>query len=752
LRTSESTLEFLVKNVIEGKVIILGSRLPQVDPTLAPDFRIHNFTGLSVKECQLLLEKSGVLFSPHDESKLKSEIFRISNGNPFILRTVIAAPILESRELSHLDILESLPKIGSRYWTKVFSHLDGKQIQILTNASLIIYDLDFHSEIIQEIPRTDLQFLETCGVLSKHSGKFLVLDLARNYLMTCSDLSLDDVRTKLLDKLTIRTSRSSLKDKLNIQVELRDHSSAAATASLLVPLMYKAGEITDLIQLSNSIWKDLSIEALLERRKALILNNQIKQAHREMELMLNESKEFASSPNFLLAHARNFYSLGNFVRSLKIVDSVIEDSKPTALVHLEALIQKSIIQGTSQPEAASETLKNIESLIHSNQIHGSAIEARFYFSKGLLANEEGNYLKAFEFYDRSERLYTDLGLEAEVLNPFLSKVSALMDLGRIAEFNQELLKLKRISESQGNELVLDLALDLEAYNAFLFGDLQAATSLWKKISCRSGSLPSTKREIYFSVWLLFSKLFLGNIPEAQKLAAHLEEQEVIQRDAQRSSFVNFLRGTIGIFQNCSADSIYDLEVKILGSSIRDEFKAAALTILLKLRLEKSVVKHISDFVIDEIQKLKPTYWIDSILTSAASKLAQKTDQQTLKVYLFEKAKQLRLEVLPSEKASQGLELDFQAGLLKYQGFSKDLTDKPIALRFLQCLLESSPNRVSKEKLVNAVWTESYNPLIHDSRIYTNIKRLRATLGEMNLANAIISRDNEYQLNLELIRL
>jgi len=41
------------------------------------------------------------------------------------------------------------------------------------------------------------------------------------------------------------------------------------------------------------------------------------------------------------------------------------------------------------------------------------------------------------------------------------------------------------------------------------------------------------------------------------------------------------------------------------------------------------------------------------------------------------------------------------------------------------LLASQPGKVfSKEDLVDKIWRESYNPMIHDSKVYTSISRLR----------------------------
>jgi DNA-binding winged helix-turn-helix (wHTH) protein len=41
------------------------------------------------------------------------------------------------------------------------------------------------------------------------------------------------------------------------------------------------------------------------------------------------------------------------------------------------------------------------------------------------------------------------------------------------------------------------------------------------------------------------------------------------------------------------------------------------------------------------------------------------------------------------------------------------------------LLAATPGKVfTKEDLVDKIWRESYNPMIHDSKVYTSISRLR----------------------------
>ena len=72
--------------------------------------------------------------------------------------------------------------------------------------------------------------------------------------------------------------------------------------------------------------------------------------------------------------------------------------------------------------------------------------------------------------------------------------------------------------------------------------------------------------------------------------------------------------------------------------------------------------------------------------------------------------------------------------------------KPI-LHAMYLFLQSK-NGVEKEELVEHVWQESYNPLIHDDRIYKTIGRLRKALGDDLKAPRILTQvGRQYFLQL-----
>lgn len=76
-------------------------------------------------------------------------------------------------------------------------------------------------------------------------------------------------------------------------------------------------------------------------------------------------------------------------------------------------------------------------------------------------------------------------------------------------------------------------------------------------------------------------------------------------------------------------------------------------------------------------------------------------------------------------AKLGASVDETAGEVffkgkKILGFSKKPTLRQILIR----LLESHPSSLSKAGLAAAVWGETYSPLVHDSRIYTSVQRIK----------------------------
>ena len=83
----------------------------------------------------------------------------------------------------------------------------------------------------------------------------------------------------------------------------------------------------------------------------------------------------------------------------------------------------------------------------------------------------------------------------------------------------------------------------------------------------------------------------------------------------------------------------------------------------------------------------------------------------------------------------GAIVDETAGEVYFKGKKvAEFSKKPILRQILIRLLESHPSSLSKAALAAAVWGEAYSPLVHDSRIYTSVQRIRDLLKADTIEN------------------
>lgn len=81
--------------------------------------------------------------------------------------------------------------------------------------------------------------------------------------------------------------------------------------------------------------------------------------------------------------------------------------------------------------------------------------------------------------------------------------------------------------------------------------------------------------------------------------------------------------------------------------------------------------------------------------------------------------------------------------VRWNGTAIDEFVRRHALRKLLCLLLENPHGVDKPSITSLVWGESYDPLVHDARIYTSVQRLRAIFGQHD---AVQNWDRGYRWN------
>jgi DNA-binding winged helix-turn-helix (wHTH) protein len=83
-------------------------------------------------------------------------------------------------------------------------------------------------------------------------------------------------------------------------------------------------------------------------------------------------------------------------------------------------------------------------------------------------------------------------------------------------------------------------------------------------------------------------------------------------------------------------------------------------------------------------------------------------------------------VLDSEEMALNADLTINesTGEVKFMGEKVELSAQAVLFKILLEIAKSQKSGLNKEELVKKVWGYEYNPLVHDSMIYTNIRRLR----------------------------
>ncbi len=80
-----------------------------------------------------------------------------------------------------------------------------------------------------------------------------------------------------------------------------------------------------------------------------------------------------------------------------------------------------------------------------------------------------------------------------------------------------------------------------------------------------------------------------------------------------------------------------------------------------------------------------------------------------------------------DPATAELVLDLKSNQASYGSRSCLVGDRPVLMALLELFIRNHGSYFSKEELIQKIWNENYNPLIHDSRIYVNVQRLRQLL-------------------------
>jgi tetratricopeptide (TPR) repeat protein len=96
--------------------------------------------------------------------------------------------------------------------------------------------------------------------------------------------------------------------------------------------------------------------------------------------------------------------------------------------------------------------------------------------------------------------------------------------------------------------------------------------------------------------------------------------------------------------------------------------------------------------------------------------------------LFRNAKEAR-RMIDAHSCALNIIVPPDTGGPEQESLPPEITSRPMLLAFYEHLQKCGTRGASKEDLAQRVWEESYNPTIHDTRIYKTVARLRKLLGD-----------------------
>lgn len=88
-------------------------------------------------------------------------------------------------------------------------------------------------------------------------------------------------------------------------------------------------------------------------------------------------------------------------------------------------------------------------------------------------------------------------------------------------------------------------------------------------------------------------------------------------------------------------------------------------------------------------------------------------------------------------------LDTVSGILRIGPKKLNLSEKRALVPLLKFMMLNSGLPLTKETLTAQVWHERYNPLVHDTRIHTSIRRLRALIRQLTTKEWIFTKEGAY---------
>ncbi len=311
------------------------------------------------------------------------------------------------------------------------------------------------------------------------------------------------------------------------------------------------------------------------------------------------------------------------------------------------------------------------------------------------------------------------------------KIRILLQMGLKSEAQKNLNVVKELVESSRILPLIERFKSLQLKIDFYKEDVD---QWWQNIEDSKEFAEPTQSQLHILLLNLDSKFSFDEEALSSYPLGHLRllERKLALLDRNdRHQFLRLFAEMELIFDHCSEPLSEKIAFYLLRAMLSDdEQNKNMFTRLARLEIARwgcdRDMKRPLELWLEAVENKKPL--LANQNWSSCSEGLQARWFQWFKKISFEADS--REEIIESAVAENDsavvLEVFEDLGEVKINGEIDHHLSRSSALRKLLIhLIESSPKSMGKEQLAKAVWSEDYNPMMHDSRIYTSIQRLRS---------------------------
>lgn len=530
IRGADKFFEFVVKNIRQGSIVFSSSTIPDVDPLIATDFKLFQYSGFSQVDLEKFLENLSIKVSnDSDYQKTIERLLMSTGGNPFLVKLAVSPAILENRNLSLSDIDANTRTALHTYFDQILKSLDEEKIQILQVAAPIEISTLLEDKVLARLDRQTQLALISVGCLSRAAGSLQMSAPFRTYLIEKIGSDIAKFRDRLIADLENASQLSDIEEKV-IQLDRLDRlPEAAALFSEHCDKISQAGNILKIKLMTDRTWAHISIDAFNVRRRVLVQVKMDSGIISECKFRIAQTSDRNDLAQLYYVASRYQLDHDRFAEALhyaKLSKSYISTDDVDQYLLCLAVEMDSL--RFAAPQDALRICGEVESTLDSDSRLKVFTRASSTFSVARVLIDLGYFDRASTRWREAAALYASLGNRQLEISAKLNEADALADAGQLEVAAQKANDLVPLYRRHGMIRSLQVALELKVRCFLHLGQTEAARKTLAEIRVLGESEEWLHLDYAIQENLLCIEIKNGNLLTAQKIALLMRAQPVVQ--------------------------------------------------------------------------------------------------------------------------------------------------------------------------------------------------------------------------------